>query len=84
MSVFSNGRTIYAGQVENEIMLITGKGLGGGGGIEVTIKCDRMELAADVVQDMAKFLHVVDLESEVDFAEEMAVFEQVSRDFSHI
>ena len=43
----------------------------------VRIRCDDMELAADLVQDMAKFFKIIELEAEADFPEELARFEEV-------
>ncbi len=36
-----------------------------------------MELAAELVQDLAKFMGLSDLESEADFPEEIVKFEEV-------
>ena len=53
-------------------------GSGGSGSImALRIRCNTMELASELVQDLAKFLGVSDLESEVDFPEDFAKFEEV-------
>jgi len=48
----------------------------------VKIFCENMELAADVVQDMAKYFKWEELESEADFACEYEKFEQVLKTIS--
>ena len=46
--------------------------------MEVKIKCEKMELAADLIQDMAKFMQITELESIADFPDEMAVFAEAN------
>ena len=49
-----------------------------GGLLKMKIQCDSMELAADVVQDLAKFFKISDsLESRADFPVELKKFEEV-------
>lgn len=43
----------------------------------VKVFCENMDLAADVVQDMAKYFKWEELESEAEFAAEFEKFEQV-------
>ena len=43
----------------------------------VTIKCDSMELVAELIQDMCKYLNLTELSSEVDFPREFELFEEV-------
>ncbi len=45
----------------------------------VKIRADSMELAALVLQDLAAFLSVSELEAEVDFPDELTEFEEVTR-----
>jgi Bardet-Biedl syndrome 2 protein len=45
--------------------------------LKVTIKCDTLDLAAELVQDMAKYLKISELSSYADFPVELAVFETV-------
>lgn len=45
--------------------------------LAVRFRCNNMELAAELVQDLAKFLGLSDLESEADFPEDLALFEEV-------
>ena len=48
--------------------------------LKIKIQCDSMELAADVVQDLAKFFKISDtLESRADFPVELKKFEEVRR-----
>jgi len=49
------------------------------GGIGVQVRCDNMELAADVVQDIAKFFKISELDSFVEFPQEMEQLEDVLR-----
>lgn len=46
-------------------------------GIQVRIRCNKMDLAAEIIQDMGKYLKINDLESEVDFPDELAAFDEV-------
>ena len=48
-----------------------------GDSINVQIRCDSMELTAEIVQDMAKFFKITELESQVNFPKEMTEFEEV-------
>lgn len=43
----------------------------------VTIRCNSMELAGDVVQDLARYLNIENLESVADFPDEMKEFDIV-------
>jgi hypothetical protein len=45
--------------------------------LQVRLCCDSMELAADIVQDLARHFKVDELESEADFPEEFKEFEEV-------
>ena len=45
--------------------------------INVQVRCDHMELAADIVQDISKFFKITELESSVNFPQEMEAFEEV-------
>jgi hypothetical protein len=45
--------------------------------LAVRIRCDSIDLAAELVQDIAKALHVTDLESTADFPEEINKFAEV-------
>eukprot|EP00604_Paraphysomonas_vestita_P000668 CAMPEP_0174824826 /NCGR_PEP_ID=MMETSP1107-20130205/38413_1 /TAXON_ID=36770 /ORGANISM="Paraphysomonas vestita, Strain GFlagA" /LENGTH=217 /DNA_ID=CAMNT_0016054201 /DNA_START=1603 /DNA_END=2256 /DNA_ORIENTATION=- len=45
--------------------------------INVQVRCDNMELAGDVVQDIAKFFKITELESAVNFPQELEAFEEV-------
>jgi hypothetical protein len=45
--------------------------------INVQVRCDNMELAADIVQDISKFFKITELESAVNFPQEMEAFEEV-------
>ncbi len=44
----------------------------------VRVHSDNMELAADIVQDMAKFFKWIELDSEAEFPDEYENFQQVS------
>lgn len=44
---------------------------------KVKIFCDRIDLAADVIQDMATYFKWADLDSEADFPTEFTAFEEV-------
>jgi len=46
----------------------------------VQVRCDDMELAAEVVQDIASFFKIKELESTVNFPGEMSKFESVLKD----
>jgi hypothetical protein len=46
--------------------------------INVQVRCDNMELAADIVQDISKFFKISELESSVNFPQEMEAFEEVT------
>lgn len=59
------------------MLFITAKLSSSGSGMDVRIQCDKMDLASEVIQDMAKFMGVTELESVADFPEEMAAFELV-------
>jgi hypothetical protein len=48
-----------------------------GDSIDVQIRCDSMELTAEVVQDIARFFKITELESSVNFPKEMEAFEDV-------
>ena len=48
-----------------------------GGHTSVQVRCDDMELTAEVVQDLAAFFQLRELESVVNFPKEMSHFEQV-------
>jgi hypothetical protein len=50
---------------------------GGKGNLRVRIRCDDLDLAADLVQDLAKFFKISELESEADFPDEFHKFEEV-------
>lgn len=43
----------------------------------VKVHCDSVELAADILQDMAKFFNWTELESDADFPDEFEAFQQV-------
>lgn len=45
--------------------------------LKVQIKCDFMDLTAELIQDMAKFLNITELSSELNFPSEFSVFEKV-------
>lgn len=45
--------------------------------LAVRIRCDSMDLAADIVQDLARFFNITELESEADFPLELQQFEEV-------
>ncbi len=46
--------------------------------LQVTVRCDDMDLGADIVQDIARFFAVTELEAEVNYPREMNAFEEVS------
>ena len=46
-------------------------------GIQVQIRCDSMKLAAEIVQDICKFMNVTELSSVANFPREMDSFKQV-------
>jgi len=50
---------------------------GGSTGLKVDVFCDSMDLAAEIVQDIARFLNIDDLESEANFPAEMKLFEDI-------
>jgi len=43
----------------------------------LTIRCDSMELAGDIIQDLGRYLALTNLDSTADFPDEMGQFEQV-------
>jgi hypothetical protein len=45
--------------------------------LQLRVLCDSMELAADIVQDLAKFFKIAELDSEADFPADIARFEEV-------
>ncbi len=45
--------------------------------MQVRIQCESMDLAADVIQDMAKFFKWNELDSEADFPKEFDAFQEV-------
>ena len=45
--------------------------------LRVRLQCDSMELAAELVQDLARYFKLEELESEADFPEELRAFEEV-------
>jgi Bardet-Biedl syndrome 2 protein len=47
------------------------------GGTAVQVRCDDMELTAEVVQDLAAFFKLRELQSTVNFPQEMSKFERV-------
>ena len=51
----------------------------GQGLTKVKINCDNMELAADIMQDLAKYMKWDEMDSEADFPAEFEKFEEVSR-----
>jgi hypothetical protein len=48
---------------------------------KVRIQCDSMELASDLVQDIARHFAITELDSEADFPVELLQFEEVQIDF---
>ena len=46
-------------------------------GLRVRIRCDDMDLAADVIQDLARYFKIGELDAEADFPEDLAKFEEV-------
>ena len=46
-------------------------------GLRVRIRCDDMDLAADLIQDMARYFKIGELDAEADFPEDLAKFEEV-------
>ena len=69
---------VFSGQVENALLFISAKHSVSGAGMEVKIKCEKMELAADLIQDMAKFMQITELESIADFPDEISAFAEVT------
>ena len=51
----------------------------GQGLTKVKINCDNMELVADIMQDLAKYMKWDELDSEADFPAEFEKFEEVSQ-----
>lgn len=49
-----------------------------GGLMRVMIRCNSMELASDIIQDIAKYLKISELETVADFPLEIAYFEEVT------
>jgi hypothetical protein len=47
------------------------------GNLRLRIRCDDLDLAADLVQDLAKFFKISELEAEADFPDEFQKFEEV-------
>lgn len=63
---------------QRQVLMISAQASAGKGGmLRVTIRCDSMELASDIVQDIAKFFRVAELDTDADFPLEMAFFEEV-------
>jgi hypothetical protein len=44
----------------------------------VKILCERIELASEIIQDIAKYFKITELDSEADFPNEMLDFEEVT------
>ena len=45
--------------------------------LKVRISCQSMDLAAELVQDLARYFQLEELESEADFPAELQAFEEV-------
>jgi Bardet-Biedl syndrome 2 protein len=58
-------------------LYILGKQQGDSKGLNVSIHCDSMELASEVVQEIAKHFQLSELEAEADFPEELGYLQTV-------
>ena len=47
--------------------------------VKIRFRCNSMDLAAELIQDMAKHLNITDLEATADFPDELSKFEEVGR-----
>lgn len=48
---------------------------------KVKIACDQLELAADIIQDLSKYFQWEELESEAEFPNDFAQFQEVGKPF---
>ena len=69
---------ISRGNSRPEVTVYLNAGTDGGQSVsKVRICCNNMDVVAEMIQDMIKFLKMTELESEADFPIEMAAFEEV-------
>jgi hypothetical protein len=52
---------------------------GGQSHLRVRLQCQSMDLAAELVQDLARYFKLEELESEADFPAELQAFEEVRK-----
>lgn len=65
---------------QRQVLMISAQASAAKGGmLRVAIRCNSMELASDIVQDIARFFRVAELDTDADFPLEMAFFEEVRR-----
>ncbi len=75
--VFMNLRDFFSLEGEFLILSLQSYIESGQAFTRVKVYCENMDLAADVVQDMAKYFKWEELDSEAEFAAEFEKFEQV-------
>lgn len=51
---------------------------GGQSHLHIKLKCESMDLAAELVQDLARYFKLEELESEANFPAELQLFEEVN------
>lgn len=66
-------------QVDAEVLAISIQNVSEGGQsyLRIRLQCNSMDLAAELVQDLAKYFKLEELESEADFPAEFREFEEV-------
>jgi len=67
--------------IDAELLVIsmTNVSEGGQSHLRVRLSCQSMDLAAELVQDLARYFQLDELESEADFPAELQAFEEVVR-----
>ena len=69
----------FTADAELLVISMTNVSEGGQSHLRVRISCQSMDLAAELVQDIAKYFQLEELESEADFPAELQAFEEVVR-----
>eukprot|EP00607_Mallomonas_marina_P009864 CAMPEP_0182420674 /NCGR_PEP_ID=MMETSP1167-20130531/5644_1 /TAXON_ID=2988 /ORGANISM="Mallomonas Sp, Strain CCMP3275" /LENGTH=760 /DNA_ID=CAMNT_0024596939 /DNA_START=242 /DNA_END=2524 /DNA_ORIENTATION=+ len=77
----TDGAVINGGILEGENIVFNVTAADGannkGGRLNVQIRCDSMDVAGDLIQDIARFMNITELESTANFPNEAAQFELI-------
>ena len=74
----ASGGTVLLINMQNVAGSEGAPGPAGQSHLRVTMQCENMELVAELVQDLAAHFKLEELQSECDFPDELAAFEEVS------